>query len=161
VHFVARGTNAGIAAATNDALAVASGDFCVFLDQGRPPRPVRALRVRGTAGADAVCRPALCDEDRINERGADRGPPSSRTGTRNGCAQTNYVLHPVAIRTALLQRFGRAQDRARRRAGLGPASARGGNPRTTMPLSMFRAFSTTGVSIRVHRRGGIRKARPQ
>ena len=106
VRFLRRPDNGGIALATNDALALANGDYCLFLDQddrlARSALFEFAARVVGRPRADLV----YADEDRIDAAGGRSGPFFKPDWDPEWLRTTNCVLHPVAVRTALLREIG-------------------------------------------------------
>jgi O-antigen biosynthesis protein len=106
VRFLRRPENGGIAMATNDALAAAAGDYCVFLDQDD-------LLAKGALfefAARAVERPQAqmiyADEDHIDAAGVRSRPFFKPDWDPEWLRTTNYVLHPVAIRTTFLRGIG-------------------------------------------------------
>lgn len=106
VRFSRRSSNGGIAAATNDALAAATGDHCVFLDQddvlARSVLFEFAARLNLRPDADVI----YGDEDRIDTEGERSAPSFKPDWDPEWLRSTNYVLHPVAIRTTLLRAMG-------------------------------------------------------
>jgi len=106
VRFLRRPENGGIARATNDALASANGDYCLFLDQddllARGALFEFAAHVAGRPHADVV----YADEDRIDAAGERSQPFFKPDWDPEWLRTTNCVLHPVAVRTALLRQLG-------------------------------------------------------
>jgi glycosyltransferase involved in cell wall biosynthesis len=106
VRLRRRASNGGIAAATNDALALSTGDYCVFLDQddvlAREALLEFAARVAGRPTAQLL----YGDEDHIDAQGARSRPFFKPDWDREWLRTTNCVMHPVAIRADLLRRLG-------------------------------------------------------
>ena len=106
VRFLRRPGNAGIVAATNDALAAATGTFCVFLDQddllAKSALLEFAARVVERPKADLI----YADEDHVDSAGVRSRPFFKPDWDPEWLHTTNYVLHPVAIRTTLLRALG-------------------------------------------------------
>lgn len=106
LRFLRRSSNGGIAAATNDALAAAVGAFCVFLDQddllARSTLLEFAARVIERRHVDVV----YADEDHVDAAGVRSRPFFKPDWDPEWLRSTNYVLHPVAIRTTLLRAIG-------------------------------------------------------
>lgn len=106
VRFLRRPHNGGIAVATNDALAMAAGDFCMFLDQD----DLLAKSALFEFAAWAVERPEAqviyADEDHIDLVGVRSRPFFKPDWDPEWLRTTNYVLHPVAIRTTFLRGIG-------------------------------------------------------
>ena len=106
VRLQRRQTNGGIALATNDALALATGDFCVFLDQD----DLLASSALFEIAARTVERPDVvmlyADEDRVDAAGLRSRPVFKPDWDAEWLRTTNYVLHPVAVRTKFLRHIG-------------------------------------------------------
>lgn len=106
VRFRRREANGGIAVATNDALAIATGEFCVFLDQD----DLLARSALFEFAAASVARPQAdvlyADEDRLDASGTPAHPFFKPDWDPEWLRTTNCVLHPVAIRTSLLRSVG-------------------------------------------------------
>jgi O-antigen biosynthesis protein len=106
VRFLRRPDNGGIALATNDALAQATGDYCLFLDQD----DLLAKSALFEFAAQVVERPladiVYADEDRVDAAG-NRSHPFFKPGwDPEWLRTTNCVLHPVGVRTSLLRSIG-------------------------------------------------------
>lgn len=106
VRVMRRQSNGGIAQATNDALAAATGDYCVFLDQDDLLSNDALLEM----AARAVERPhALViygDEDRIDAAGVRSRPMFKPDWDPEWLRTTNCIMHPVALRTAFFRDIG-------------------------------------------------------
>lgn len=106
VRVIERRERGGIAVATNDALAVATGEWCVFVDQddllARNALLEFALRAVERPQAETI----FADEDRIDAKGVRSQPSFKPDWDPEWLRTTNCVLHPVAIRTTLLRALG-------------------------------------------------------
>jgi glycosyltransferase involved in cell wall biosynthesis len=106
VHLTRRQANGGIAVTTNDALALATGDFCLFLDQD----DLLAKSALFDLAERAVARPAAvmlyADEDHVDEAGIRARPMFKPDWDPEWLRTRNYVLHPVAVRTSFLRQIG-------------------------------------------------------
>lgn len=107
IRCARREANGGISAATNDALAMARGEFCAILDHDdllEPDALAEVVRVLQTApDTDLV----YTDEDKVTDETGRRlhphfKPDWSPEMLRSG----NYITHLACIRTALLRRIG-------------------------------------------------------
>jgi GT2 family glycosyltransferase len=101
-----RTANGGIAAATNDALALARGTYCVFVDQDDVLARDALLLL-----TDAILRhpdAALLygDEDYLDANGARTRPVFKPDWDPEWLRATNYVMHPTVVRTDLLREIG-------------------------------------------------------
>lgn len=106
VRILRRPQNGGIAAATNDALALATGDFCVFLDQDDVLAREALLEFAARVAERPSAQLLYGDEDHIDAGGGRSRPFFKPDWDREWLRTTNCVMHPVAIRTALLRRLG-------------------------------------------------------
>lgn len=106
IRVLRRRANGGIAEATNDALRMATGDFCVFLDQDdlftANALLEFAVRITEHPGTSMV----YGDEDQIDVAGTRSRPFFKPDWDPEWIRTTNYVLHPLAIRTNLLRSIG-------------------------------------------------------
>jgi len=98
--------NGGIAAATNAALAAATGTYCTFLDQddllAKHALLEFAVRAVGRPQSEVI----YADEDRVDVAGARSRPFFKPDWDPEWLRTTNYVLHPVVFRTTLLRDLG-------------------------------------------------------
>ncbi len=106
VRVQRRAHNGGIAVATNDALALATGDYCVFLDQDDVLAREALLEFAARVAERPAAQLLYGDEDHIDAKGARSRPFFKPDWDREWLRTTNCVMHPVAIRTALLRRLG-------------------------------------------------------
>jgi glycosyltransferase involved in cell wall biosynthesis len=106
VFLLRRQSNGGIAVTTNEALALATGDFCVLLDQDDllAKSALFDLAERAVGRPDAVM--LYADEDHVDESGARLRPMFKPEWDPEWLRTRNYVLHPIAVRTAFLREIG-------------------------------------------------------
>jgi GT2 family glycosyltransferase len=106
VRVHTRAVNSGIAAATNDALALATGEFVLFLDQDDLLDKDALLHFAAVALHVPEVAMIFADEDRIGSS-SKRGEPFFKPGLdAEWLLTTNCVLHPFVVRTAWLRSTG-------------------------------------------------------
>lgn len=101
-----RATNGGIAVATNDALALATGEFCAFLDHDDTLAPEALLASAEAIAAHPAAALLFSDEDRQDESGTRTQPFFKPAWDGEWLRTTNCVLHFMVVRTALLRELG-------------------------------------------------------
>jgi len=106
IRVIRRGSNAGIAIATNDALAIARGEFCAFLDHDDTLAPDALLCVAEAIVAHPDARFLFSDEDRQDEAGQRSQPFFKPAWDGEWLRTTNCVLHFMVAQTALLREIG-------------------------------------------------------
>jgi len=106
VRFVRRQANGGIARATNDALALARGEFCAFLDHDDLLAGDALLHVAEAIAAQPEAALVFSDEDRIDENGERAKPFFKPAWDGEWIRTTNCVLHFTVVQTALLRSLG-------------------------------------------------------
>jgi glycosyltransferase involved in cell wall biosynthesis len=106
ITIATREVNSGIAAATNDALSRATGDFVVFMDQDDLIAQDCLLEFAVAAVHSARVQAMFADEDRIDPSGSRSRPFFKPSLDREWLRTTNCVLHPLAVRTSLLRELG-------------------------------------------------------
>ena len=106
VKFGCRDQNGGIAIATNDALALATGDFVVFLDQDDVLAQDALLEFAAIVRQLPNVTLMFADEDRINDSGERSNPFFKPSFDVEWLRTTNCVMHPVAVRRDVLQDIG-------------------------------------------------------
>jgi len=106
VHLMRRQTNGGIAVTTNEALTLAAGDFCLFLDQDDllAKSALFDLAERVTERPAAVM--VYADEDHVDEADVRSRPMFKPDWDPEWLRTRNYVVHPVAVRTSFLREIG-------------------------------------------------------
>ncbi|MGZ8202601.1 MAG: glycosyltransferase, partial [Burkholderiales bacterium] len=101
-----RAKNGGIALATNDALAAATGDYCVFLDQDDLLANGALIEIAARAVENPRTVIIYGDEDRIDAAGVRSRPMFKPDWDPEWLRTTNYVMHPVAVRTSSFRDIG-------------------------------------------------------
>ena len=101
-----RPVNGGIANATNDALALAQGEFCAFLDHDDTLAPDALLRVAQAIGRDPDMALLFSDEDKLDSAGRRKMPFFKPEWDAEWIRTTNCVLHLMTVRTDVLRRLG-------------------------------------------------------
>ncbi len=106
IRVVTRPTNGGIAAATNDAIARARGEFVAFLDQDDcvAPGAVRAVREALAATPDADF--LYSDEDKIDLDGVRYDPLFKPEWSPDLLLSFAYTCHLTVVRRSLLESLG-------------------------------------------------------
>ncbi len=106
IKVVHRDRNGHISAASNSALAVASGDFCALLDHDDeiPSHALLLLAERVARHPDAEL--VYSDEDKIDETGQRFDPHFKPDWNPDLLASQNYLSHLTIVRTATLRRVG-------------------------------------------------------
>jgi GT2 family glycosyltransferase len=106
IRLARRAGNGGIAVATNEALALAQGDYCVFLDQDDLLAPWALLEFAARVAARPDAALLFGDEDHVDAEGLRSRPFFKPDWDAEWLRTTNCVMHPVAIRTSLLREMG-------------------------------------------------------
>ena len=98
-----RDVNGGISACTNDALAMAEGEFIGFLDQDDTLSEQALFRVAEAINANPFAKLIYSDEDKLDAKGQRHSPHFKPDWNPEWERSTNYVLHfTVVAREALL-----------------------------------------------------------
>jgi hypothetical protein len=106
ISVLRRATNGGIAAASDEALHAARGEYVAFLDHDDLLHP-RALEIAArTIAADRSADWLFSDEDKIDEAGRHGEPCFKPAWSRHLLLAFNYVAHLRVVRRSLLQRLG-------------------------------------------------------
>ena len=116
IKLITQPKNSGIAAATNAALAAASGEFVAFFDHDDLLAPC-ALEVMMRAQAATGARLLYSDEDKVDSHGRMSEPNFKPDFNYRFLLDLNYICHLVVAETALVRaaggldpRFDGAQD---------------------------------------------------
>ena len=106
IKLVFRETNGHIAATSNSALALATGEFVALLDHDDLLSPdalfENALAINAQPGVDVI----YSDEDKIDEDGRRRDPYFKPDFSPESLLARNYVSHLGVYRRSLLERLG-------------------------------------------------------
>ena len=103
IRVACRAANGGIARATNDALAAATGEYCAFLDHDDTLAPDALLAMAEAVNARPDAALLFCDEDKLDPQGARTRPWFKPAWDAEWIRTTNCVLHFVVVRTDLLR----------------------------------------------------------
>jgi len=106
VQFLRRKNRGGIAVATNDALAASSGDYCLFLDQDDLLPPSALFEFAARIVERPLTDMLYADEDRVDSAGLRSRPFFKPDWDPEWLRTTNYVLHPLVLRTTFLRAMG-------------------------------------------------------
>ena len=106
IKLVHRGTSGHIVHATNDALALAQGEFVVFLDHDDQLAPHALLRLVQAINAPSAPDCIYSDEDKLDEQGQRCLPLFKPDWSPVLEWSQNYVGHIMCVRRTLLQTIG-------------------------------------------------------
>lgn len=106
IRVIRRPHNGGIAVATNDALSIASGAFCAFLDHDDTLAPDALLTVAEAAQRAQDTAMLFSDEDKLDAAGARTRPFFKPAWDDEWLRTTNCVLHFLVVRTDVLREHG-------------------------------------------------------
>jgi GT2 family glycosyltransferase len=106
IQIAHRAENGGIVAASNDALAMAEGEFVVLLDHDDELHPDALLLVDRAIGEDAEVDYIYTDEDKIDERGRHGGPFLKPDWSPERMRAQMYTCHLSVLRRALVEEVG-------------------------------------------------------
>jgi GT2 family glycosyltransferase len=98
--------NGGIAAASNDALAMAHGEFCAFLDHDDVLAPDALLCVAEALAEKPDAAYFFCDEDKLDPNGERVRPWFKPDWDGEWMRTTNCALHFAVVRTDVLREVG-------------------------------------------------------
>lgn len=106
VRTTSRTVNGGISAATNDALALATGEFVAFLDQDDLLAPQALYRVVAHLQDHPETDLFYCDEDLLSRYGMRWQPYFKPDWSPDTLLSFNYITHLVVARRALVTEVG-------------------------------------------------------
>ena len=111
IRTMHRSANGGIAAATNDALALATGEFVAFLDQDDLLAPQALFRAAALLQEDPDIDLFYCDEDLLGTDGRRREPFFKPGWSPETLLSFNYITHFVVARRELVESVGGLRPR--------------------------------------------------
>ncbi len=106
IRVLRRGENGHIARATNDALAMARGPWCAFMDHDDVLAEDALYEVARAARQDPALVLIYSDEDKIDGRGRRFEPHFKPAFDRELLYGQNYINHLTAVRTDALRDLG-------------------------------------------------------
>jgi GT2 family glycosyltransferase/glycosyltransferase involved in cell wall biosynthesis len=106
IKYVVRTTNGHISAATNSALALASGDFVAFLDHDDLIPPDALLHVAEAIVAQPAAELIYTDEDKIDGTGRRYDPQFKGRWSPEMAITHNYIHHLTVIRRSIVEKAG-------------------------------------------------------
>lgn len=106
VTYSKRIKQGGIAAATNDALALATGEYAAFLDHDDVLSPHAIFAVTQKINLDKSIDIIYSDEDKINQKGKRHSPTFKPGFSPQGIMSWNYICHFLVVRTDLVKNIG-------------------------------------------------------
>ena len=106
IRLSRRAANGGIAQATNDALAIAHGEFCAFLDHDDLLSPDALLCMAEAIAASPNAILLFSDEDKLDAAGHRTHPFFKPDWDVEWIRTTNCVLHFTVVRTQALRDAG-------------------------------------------------------
>lgn len=106
IRVLRRDRNGGIAVATNDALALARGAWCAFLDHDDRLAPDALLAMAEAIAGRPDAALLFSDEDKLDESGQRARPIFKPAWDGEWLRTTNCVLHFMVIETRTLRALG-------------------------------------------------------
>ncbi len=106
ISITARSENGGIAAATNDGLARARGEFVVFLDHDDELAAGALGRLSSAIAKDPAAQLIYSDEDKIDEEGRRFMPAFKPDWSPDLLLSNAYMCHLFVVTRALLTELG-------------------------------------------------------
>ena len=101
-----REANGGIVAASNDALAMANGEFVVLLDHDDELHPGALAFIEEAIRAEPEADYVYTDEDKVDEAGAHSGPFFKPDWSPERMRTQMYTCHLSVLRRALVEEVG-------------------------------------------------------
>jgi GT2 family glycosyltransferase len=106
IRVLRRAENGGIAHATNDALGLARGELCAFLDHDDTLAADALLCIVEAVDANPDTALVFSDEDKLDGDGRRTRPYFKPAWDGEWMRTTNCAMHFTAVRTALLRKLG-------------------------------------------------------
>ncbi len=110
IRVDASARNAGISAATNRALGLASGEWVTFLDHDDELAPVALYHLAAEIDRDPALEMIYSDEDKIDTRGNRFQPHFKPAWNPELLESQNYITHLVAYRRERIRALGGLRD---------------------------------------------------
>jgi len=107
VRVVERPTNGGIVAASNDAIAIAKGEFLVLLDNDDELRRDALQLVADEIARHPTCDYLYSDENKITPEGEQFDAFAKPTWSPERLLAQNYTSHLSVLRRSVVERVGR------------------------------------------------------
>src|SRR5918997_1970398 len=120
ITVVRRDTNGGIVAASNDALAAATGEFVALLDHDDELHPDALRLVDEALRARPEADYAYTDEDKIDEHGRRTGPFYKPDWSPERLRTQMYTCHLSVLRRSLVEEVGGVDAEVKGAPGRGP-----------------------------------------
>ncbi len=106
IHYKIRATNGHISQASNDALALASGDFCALLDHDDTLHTHALAHVVNALTTKPFAKIIYSDEDKIDEQGVRMDPHFKSDWNRDLLYSHNYISHLGVYKRSLMMQIG-------------------------------------------------------
>lgn len=106
IRVMRRDANGGIVAASNDALAMAGGEFVALLDHDDELHPAALERVAAAIAADPEADYVYTDEDKIDRAGRPSGPFFKPDWSPERLRTQMYTCHLSVLRRRLVEEVG-------------------------------------------------------
>ncbi|MGO4441175.1 glycosyltransferase family 2 protein [Rhizobium sp. RAF56] len=103
--------NGGISKATNEAIALATGEFVAFLDNDDELLPHSLEAYVAALNADPSIDVIYSDEDKLSERGIPEEPFLKPDWSPSMLREVMYVGHLLSVRRALIEQIGGCDSR--------------------------------------------------
>ena len=110
IKVVYRRQNGHISASTNSALALASGEFCAFLDHDDLLAPEALYQNVQALNLNPGIEVLYSDEDKIDERNKHFSPSFKPQWCPDSLLARNYIAHFLVARTSLVREVGGARE---------------------------------------------------
>ena len=103
--------NSGIAANTNEAIGLASGDYLTFLDHDDTLAPFALYEVVSALNNVPETDLLYSDEDKISQRGESRSKPHFKPDwSPDTLRNYNYITHLLVVKRSLLDKVGHIRE---------------------------------------------------